>query len=75
MPEEQNKLVEFERLNTVGKAVFIAGTAYKAAETIVGFTFSTLRTVWDETEKAFSEGLSNDSDEAVIIDETRDSSS
>ncbi|MDA1028049.1 MAG: hypothetical protein O3B41_03230 [Bacteroidetes bacterium] len=54
---ESKQVVEYDSLNAAGKAVFIAGTAYKVAERIIDFTFSTLQSVWDEAEKAFQLGL------------------
>ena len=68
--DKNNKLVEFDRLNSVGKVVFLAGTVYKAAEQIADYTLSSLSAVWDEAEKAFTDGLSDAVDDAVIIDET-----
>jgi hypothetical protein len=67
--DENNKLVEFERLNPVGKLVFLTGTAFKAAEQVVGYTVTTLQSIWDEAEKAFSDGLSDTSQDAVILEE------
>lgn len=78
---ESKQIVEYDNLNAAGKAVFIAGTAYKVAERLIDFTFSTLQSVWDETEKAFQLGLKEgasstppptDSKDAVILDETID---
>lgn len=75
------QVVEYDKLNAAGKAVFIAGTAYKVAERMIDFTFSTLQSVWDEAEKAFQLGLNegasktsepNDPKDAVILDETKD---
>ena len=68
--DDQNKLVEYDRLNSVGKAVFIAGSAYRVAEKVIGYTFTTLQTIWEEAEKAFAEGNDPASDDAVIIEET-----
>ncbi len=75
MPEPDNRLVEFNRLNTVGKAVFIAGSAFKTLGALVDFTVGTIGTVWTEAERAFSdevEGESTDGiEDAKIIDEDR----
>ena len=74
-------LVEYDNLNTAGKAVFIAGTAYKMAERVVDYTFTTLGTIWEETEKAFQAGLEEgdssrpsptDLNDAVILEESKD---
>jgi hypothetical protein len=75
MPEPDNRLVEFNRLNPVGKAVFIAGSAFKTLGALVDFTVGTIGTVWTEAEKAFAdevEGGSEDGiEDAKIINEDR----
>jgi len=75
MPDPDNRLVEFNRLNTVGKAVFIAGSAFKTLGALVDFTVGTIGTVWTEAERAFSDevdGASKDGiEDAKIIDEDR----
>jgi hypothetical protein len=68
--KDPHQIVEFERLNPAGKAVYIAGSAFKIAESVVNFTLTTLGHIWEETEKAFHEGVS-DRDDAVILEETR----
>jgi hypothetical protein len=82
---EKKQLVEYDNLNTAGKAVFIAGTAYKIAERAIDYTFSTLSGIWAEAEKAFQSGLNEGNEEnegdgsdmpskeakdAVILEET-----
>ena len=73
--DENNKLVEFDRLNPVGKLVFLTGSAFKAAEQVVEYTVSALQSIWDEAEKAFSDGISDSSDDAVILEEINSDSS
>ncbi|MDA0684846.1 MAG: hypothetical protein O3A57_10545 [Bacteroidetes bacterium] len=53
-----NRVVEFERLNTVGKAVYLAGGAFRTLGSIFDFTVSTIGDVWIQAEKAFTEGSS-----------------
>ncbi len=79
---EKKQLVEYDNLNTAGKAVFIAGTAYKVAERAIDYTVSTLSGIWAEAEKAFQGGLnegnegevsetpSSEAKDAVILEET-----
>ena len=76
---EKKQLVEYDNLNTAGKAVFIAGTAYKIAERALDYTVSTVSGIWAEAEKAFQSGLnegdvsdmpSKEAKDAVILEET-----
>jgi len=71
MPEPDNRLVEFNRLNTVGKAVFIAGSAFKTLGALVDFTVGTIGTVWTEAERALRDELDDGIEDAKIIDEDR----
>jgi len=69
MSKEKNKIVEFDRLNAVGKAVFIAGTAFTTIGTIVDYTVSTIGDIWTAAEEAFAEGSSDNIEEAVVLEE------
>ncbi len=69
MSSEDNRIVEFDRLNTVGKAVFIAGTAFKTLGAVVDFTVNTIGDVWTLAENAFAEGMDDEIDDAVVLEE------
>lgn len=69
MPEPDRRMVEFDRLNPVGKVVFVAGTAFKTLGALVDFTVGAISKVWDEAERAFEEGRSDTVEDAKIIDE------
>ena len=73
MPEPDNRLVEFNRLNPVGKAVFIAGSAFKTLGALVDFTVGTIGTVWSEAERAFADEVEGEDgiEDAKIINEDR----
>lgn len=71
MPEPDDRLVEFNRLNPVGKAVFIAGSAFKTLGAIVDFTVGAVGTVWTEAEKAFRDEVEDGVEDAKIIREDR----
>jgi len=73
MPEPDNRLVEFNRLNPVGKAVFIAGSAFKTLGALLDFTVGAVGTVWTEAERAFRDGVDEDDgvEDAKIINEER----
>jgi len=70
-PNNKQPLVQFEELNVVGKVVFVAGTVFKLAETALDYTLTTFEKVWDESEKAFQKEMQDDSNDAVIIEESR----
>ena len=69
MSEPDHRLVEFNRLNPVGKMVFVAGSVFKTLGALVDFTVETIGTVWDEAEKAFEQGRSDKVEDAVILEE------
>lgn len=71
MPEPDNRLVEFNRLNPVGKAVFIAGSAFKTLGALLDFTVGAVGNVWMEAEKAFRDEVEDDVEDAKIIREDR----
>lgn len=71
MAEPDNRLVEFNRLNPVGKAVFIAGSTFKTLGEILDFTVGAIGTVWTEAEKAFNDEIDDGVEDAKIIDEDR----
>ncbi len=64
-------MVEFNRLNPVGKAVFIAGSAFKTLGALLDFTVGAVGSVWTEAEKAFRDGLDDDVEDANVIREDR----
>jgi hypothetical protein len=69
MSDPDYRLVEFNRLNPVGKMVFVAGSVFKTLGAFVDFTVGAIGTVWDEAEKAFEQGKSDQIEDAVILDE------
>ena len=64
-------MVEFNRLNPVGKAVFIAGSAFKTLGALLDFTVGAVGSVWTEAEKAFRDELNDDVEDANVIREDR----
>ena len=69
MSKDENKIVEFARLNTLGKAIFVAGTAFNTIGTLIDYTVNAIGDVWTLAENAFLEGSSEEIDDAVILDE------
>lgn len=69
MSDPDNRLVEFNRLNSVGKAVFIAGSAVKTLGALVEVTVDTIGTIWTDAEQAFRKALDDGIEDAKVIDE------
>ncbi len=69
VPEgEERRLVEYEHLNSLGRAVFLAGTAAGFTSRAVRRTLSRVRIVAQETERAFREGLAAPHEEGAERD-------
>ena len=51
--QRTDQVIEFDQLNLVGKAIFVTGTLFKTAETVVSYTVTTLSDIWDQAEQAF----------------------
>ena len=69
---QRDKIVEFPELNTAGKAVFIAGSAFRIAENIFDFTLTAMGDIWAQAEKALLEEIAPEISDAVIIEESGD---
>lgn len=69
MNDPERRLVEFERLNVFGKAVFLGGTAVRLAADVIDSTVQRAADVYVDAEKAFREGRDPNIDEAKILDE------
>lgn len=70
MSDKPNRIVEFDRLNTLGKAVYVAGTTIEVATSVVAAAVGAISVIWDEAEKAFKDGSSAHVDDARILEET-----
>jgi len=65
MSDPEHREVEFERLNPIGKAIYLTGSAVRLASDVLEFSLRTAGTVLTEAERAFHEGMSEDVDEDV----------
>lgn len=75
MSEHEHRDVEFNRLNPVGKAIFLTGSVVRVASDFLEFTLRTAGTVLTEAERAFREGLAEDDDDisdARVLSESRE---
>ncbi|TDI75623.1 MAG: hypothetical protein E2O84_04085 [Bacteroidetes bacterium] len=69
-----NRLVEFERLNLVGKAIFITGTTFRFVGDLLTTVADSVSDLITDVEKSFSEGADSNIDDAKILDESDDDS-
>ena len=75
MSDSERRDVEFDRLNPVGKAIYLTGSAVRLASDFLEFSLRTAGTVLTEAEKAFREGLAEEEDDvsdARVLSETRE---
>ncbi len=69
MSHDDDRIVEFDRLNAVGKVVFVAGSVMKLAGSILDSAVDTVSGIIRETEHAFNQGLDENVEEAKILDD------
>ena len=72
MPDSEKRIVEYERLNPLGKAVFLGGAAARLLGQSIEFVLERAVDVVVEAEKAFKEGLDPNVEDAKIIEEYED---
>ncbi len=73
MTENQNRpLVEFERLNLLGKAAFLGGSAVRLTAELIDTAVHHAAEIYVEAERAFKQGRDPNVEDAHVIDETYD---
>lgn len=70
MSQPPRRIVEWDRLNTLGKAVYVAGSAIEVATSVVSAAVGAIGVIWDEAERAFRDEARPDVDDARIIEES-----
>ena len=70
MSDNDKRLVEFEKLNLVGKAIFITGTTFRFVGDLLNSVAETVVEIISDAEKAFVEGSDPNVDEAKIVEES-----
>ena len=63
------RLVEYDRLNLLGKAVFLGGAAVRVAADLIDTAVSRAADIYVEAEKAFKQGYNPDVEDAKILEE------
>lgn len=66
---EEKKIIEFERLNLLGKAVFLAGAAVHTSARAIDHALERAADLVIETERAFKEGRDGNIEDAKVLGE------
>lgn len=69
---KDRRLVEFERLNLLGKAAFLGGSAVRLAAGLIDSAVHHAADVYVEAERAFKQGRDPNIEDAKVLDETDD---
>lgn len=69
MSDSDRRIVEFDKLNLVGKALFLTGSAVKVLATGLDAAMNQAANLVVDIEKSFKEGLDPNIEEAKIIEE------
>jgi len=75
MADKKERKVEFDRLNLVGKAIFVTGTTARFVGDLLETIAESVTTLVVDVEKAFKEGANPNIDDAKILDEHDEKSS
>lgn len=66
---DSKRIVEYERLNLFGKAVFLGGSAVRLAANAIDTAVKHAADVYVDAEKAFRQGLDDRIEDAKILKE------
>lgn len=69
MDERETRIIEFERLNLLGKAVFLSGAAARLAANLIEGAVDRAADIVLEAERAFRQGRDPNVDDAKILEE------
>lgn len=72
MPDPDRRIVEFDGLNWLGKAVFVGGQLAHAVVWLVDAAVERTSGILGEAERAFRDALEDDVEDAHILDEKDD---
>ena len=72
MSDPGDRLVEFDRLNVVGKAVYLSGQAARVAGGLIDAVVDQAASIYVQAERAFRDGLDPEIEDARILEETDD---
>jgi hypothetical protein len=69
MSEHERRLIQFDDLNLLGKAIFLGGVITRVAGTVIDSTVRAATDIYLEAEKAFMEELDPNIEDAKILEE------
>ena len=69
MPANKRNIVEYDRLNLLGQAVYVAGGIARVGARVLDKTLERAVDIAVRTERAFREGRDNTLEDAKIVDE------
>lgn len=69
MDDSRKKIVEFSRLNAIGKAVYVGGAAVRFASELLDAAIDRVAEVVSEAERAFKQGRDPNVEDAKILEE------
>lgn len=69
MTDPERRIVEFDRLNLLGKAVYVTGNVTRVVGGILDFVVDRAADLIGEAERAFREALDDTVEDAKILDE------
>ena len=69
MQDREDRIVRFDELNLLGKAVFLGGAAVRATAGLIDMAVERAVDVVLESEKAFKQGLDPNIEDAKILEE------
>jgi hypothetical protein len=69
MTDPERRIVEFERLNWLGKAVYVTGNVSRLVEGLLDFVVDRTASLIGDAERAFREALDDTVEDAKILDE------
>lgn len=72
MSDSRERLIEYDRLNVLGKAVFLGGSAIRLAANALDQTIRRAADIYVDAERAFKQGLDPNIEDAKVIREERD---
>lgn len=69
MDERDHRIIEFERLNLLGKTVYVTGATARAAADLLDKVIDRAADIVAESERAFKQGRDPNVDDARILEE------
>ncbi len=70
--ESGERLVEYDRLNLLGKAAFVGGSAVRLTAGLLESAVQRAAAIYVDAERAFRQGLDSNIEDAKVIEETED---